>query len=217
MDNQPTPPAAPIIGTADLQYLDTIEAPVTPVKQSPFKNPRFVKLIIAAVVVIVGTIVAAIVINSQADRTPIVAETLELRFANLTTLRNTYGNDVSFSPQLKKISTNLNVSLTQATRGLDPFLPDLKIDPKKPSATVQGTEQGISDAINQQLAEAKINGRLAINFAQQFSAQITQITALLDEFDTRMRRADVRDYVLSTKTNLQSIQIELEAYIKTNS
>jgi hypothetical protein len=216
MDNNRPSAAPPNLGRTDLQYLDNINTPVPNTKYSLFRDRTFIKILAIAISVIVIAVVAGLIYNSQSRRGHEIIETLSIRFTNLSTLRSTYGQDPSFPPQLRKISTNLGISLTQASRGIAPFLPEFDINPQKPNPQISANESTIFSDLNTTFAEARVNGRLSRAFAQGFFIQINEVSNLLHEFDTRVPRPDIHEFVLSTRTDLQALNLELEAFINHN-
>jgi hypothetical protein len=217
MDNQPTPPEPTDIGGADLQYLDTIEAPVPQPKYHFFRDPTVVKILIISVIAIIITIVAVVIFNSQSNRSPEIVETLSLRYTNLSKTRTDYGSsNMIVNSNLRSASTKLGVYFSDASRGIAPFLPDFDLDPKKPTASISTSETSLITDINEALEDAQVNGRLEREFATIFNSQIAEILTLLSDLDYRSPSAKLHEYILSTRTNFQSLKIELESYLNSH-
>lgn len=225
MDNQPTPvappppepatEATPNMGAAEVQLNNPYDTPVPQVKYSFWKDPTVLKVFGIGIGAVILAIVSMIFVSTQSNRSAEIVETLSLRLTNLTSIRAEYGTpNMLNNSDLRKISTNLGSSLSTASRDIGPFLPEFNLNAKNPTASIKTREDGIATSIREALEEAQMNGRLDREFAIAFSDLLLDTLDLLAELDNRNATTALHEYITLAKTSLQSIKIELDAFIK---
>jgi len=214
--NPDATPHTPPIGISELEYIDSINAPIQPVRYKLWKDPTVIKVVVAAVSVILITIIASAIINSQSGRSGRAADTLRLRIETLSAAQSEYGGTRQIlSTELRRISTLIGSSLHTANRNLTPFLETLGVNPDSPASNLVSQEATIRLRMLAYLEDAQISGHLDRSFATLFQGQIYEILNLLTELDGRNTdNPALREFILDTRTTFQAINIELNSFIQ---
>ena len=200
----------------NLEYLNSISAPARPAKPQSkgISGGLVLKLLAAAVVVLVAIFGLSAIQNNSTAKATDLARQLYLRMNNVSSLISRYNSSLK-SSQLRSINYSLSGTLTGSIAQLGNYLNSTKGKNEKdisPSAAV-ATSEGLF--INDSLAtldNAKLNGILDRYYVAQIHMQVSLLLALASELAARDHTPALNEILGSLHSNLTVIEEAITNY-----
>lgn len=197
------------------EYLDQISATTTPSSQpSKFNlknilSSKLFRIIAAGIIFFILLIIVGNIIGSSASKGRTLAEQLELRLTNLTTMLEEESNEYLKDTNLRSYNTALAGILKNTNTQLTNYLTEAGVDIKSIPASIQTKETDYIEALKAELEEARLNGLYDRTYVNLISTEINLIVALEENILDRTSSEALTDILNQSITSLNSI---LESY-----
>lgn len=192
-------------------YLNQISRTNRKIKQSGgILSSKFFKI----GAVLIGLAILIMVISNimdPGDTTKNKIMALKLHSTNLTATINKYRPLIK-SPNLRSSSVSVNSILDNLNRDLDAYISKVYKNAKTPEKAVTKKEQDLSDKLNDDLYNAKINGFLERTYASKIAYEITIITTRQKEILKITKNADLKNSLESTLNSLNNLYNNFNNY-----
>lgn len=198
------------------EYLNQISATVTPVKQpSKFTSSPFFKIIIIGLSALVLVILFGVILSSIQGREKSRSISLKLHLDNLSATISEYQPSVK-SSALRSHSASLSSILSNTNRDLTDFL-TTKYDfkPKSVDQNLLTTETALSDSLNTELFEAKINGLLDRVYARKMAYEISYLATHESELIKSTKSSALKDLLTTSYNSLSNLYDKFNDFSET--
>lgn len=197
-------------------YLNQISATTAPSGQPSkfnFKNlvsSKLFRIIGAGVILIILLIIVGNIISSASNRARNLAEQLELRLTNITSMLEEESNDYLKDTNLRSYNTALIGILKNTDTQLTDFLTEAYgFSTKNIPADIQTSEADYIEVLKAELEEARLNGLYDRTYVNSMSTEINLIIALEENILDRTSNETLTDILNQSISSLTSI---LESY-----
>lgn len=198
-------------------YLDQISATTRPAKKSPsnFLSSLTFKIIIGVgiafiIMAIIGAILSGINGNTKSN-----SISLKLHFDNLSKTISTYQPSLK-SSTLRSYSASLSSIISSTNRDLTAYITeayeykDNSVDKK-----LLSTEAALSDELNQELFNAKINGLLDRTYARKMAYEISIITSREASLIKSLKDDTIKSSLTSSHNSLATLYDDFNNFSET--
>lgn len=198
-------------------YLDQISATTRPAKKSPsnFLSSLTFKIIIGVgiafiIMAIIGAILSGINGNTKSN-----SISLKLHFDNLSKTISTYQPSLK-SSTLRSYSASLSSIISSTNRDLTTYITetyeykDSSVDEK-----LLSTEAALSDELNQELFNAKINGLLDRTYARKMAYEISIITSREASLIKSLKDDTIKSSLTSSHNSLATLYDDFNNFSET--
>lgn len=201
------------------EYLDQISASTAPSGQASkfdLKNilsSKLFRIIGAGVILIILLIVVGNIISSASNKGRELAEQLELRLTNLTTMLDEESNEYLKDTDLRSYNTALIGILKNTDTQLTDYLTDAYgFNTKNIPTSIQNEEASYIEALQAELEEARLNGLYDRAYVNSMSTEINLVIALEENILDRTSSEGLADILNQSIANLTSILENYDNY-----
>lgn len=193
-----------------IDYLNQI----APEQKKPLMNSKVILVIVG-----IGAILAAVVgflllINSGGASDSQKLQTLSARMQTLEKISKSAERNIK-SSTLRSTNSTLSLFLTNANRDIATPLKNNGIKTANLDKTIVKKEDGAK--VTTTLENARLNAVYDRTYAREMSFQLDTVASLMKQIYTTTKSKSLKDFLLSTDTNLKPIRTQLADFNAVNS
>jgi hypothetical protein len=193
-----------------IDYLNQI----APEQKKPLMNSKIVLVIVG-----IGAILAAVVgflllVNSGGASDSQKLQTLSARMQTLEKISKSAEKNIK-SSALRSTNSTLSLFLTNANRDIVTPLKNNSIKATNLDKTIVKKEDGAK--VITTLENARLNAIYDRTYAREMSFQLDTVASLMKQIYTTTKSKSLKDFLLSTDTNLKPIRTQLADFNAVNS
>ncbi|HMI09034.1 MAG TPA: hypothetical protein VK497_01380 [Candidatus Saccharimonadales bacterium] len=193
-----------------IDYLNQI----APEQKKPLMNSKVLLVIVG-----IGAILAAVVgflllINSGGASDSQKLQTLSARMQTLEKISKSAERNIK-SSTLRSTNSTLSLFLTNANRDIATPLKNNGIKTANLDKTIVKKEDGAK--VTTTLENARLNAVYDRTYAREMSFQLDTVASLMKQIYTTTKSKSLKDFLLSTDTNLKPIRTQLADFNAVNS
>lgn len=183
-----------------IDYLNQI----APEQQKPGLSGKWVLLLIG--VGVVAVIFIAIFLLSSAGGSTQKLQTLTARMQTLQKISEGAEKNIK-SGSLRSTNSTLSIFLTNANKDIEKPLANNGIKPKSLDKSIVKKEDGAK--VSAALEDARLNATFDRTYAREMGFQLETLAGLMKEIYTTTKSKSLKEFLVSTDTNLTPIRKQL--------
>ena len=198
------------------EYLNKISATSAPAKKpSTLTSSVFFKVGIFGIAAIILVAIFGALLSSVQGREKTRATALKLHLDNLSETISDYQPSVK-SSTLRSHSASLSSIISNTNRDLTGFVTEkYNFKAKNVSKNLLADETALSDALNNELFEAKINGLLDRVYARKMAYEISYLTAHESELIKSTKNSALKDFLTTSHNSLSNLYDKFNDFSET--
>lgn len=197
-----------------MAYLDKIAESNRPAKAStgPFPFPPKVMIGLGiAIFAIILIMILGSALGGDKNSEQTLVEKLNLRSENVGKTIDTYNKSIK-SSELRSMGSSLRAVLTELNSKTSTFLTEDFGSKGNASKKLTEEETAYVEELNTTLETAKLNGLLDRAFVREMTLQIGLFMSIESECTSRTKKSDLKDFLTTSYSNLESLYEEFSNY-----
>lgn len=203
------------------QYLEQISSEARPLKSSKKLfglniSPKMLKIIIGALIATIAIFIFGSIISSNNNNNTErdYLDQIYLRTDNLMGVIDDY-NKLVKSSELRSMGTSLNAVLAEINYRVTTYLKEelgLSSVGKPEKETILTEETELTEELEQNLENGRLNGILDRTYAREFTYQIGMLIVLEMETSSHTKNEDLKSYLESSEVNLDKLYDQFNSF-----
>ena len=188
-----------------IDYLNQI----APEEKKPLMNSRIILVIVGILVVLAAVVAFLVLVSSGGASDGQKLQTLSARMQTLEKISKAAGKNIK-SGSLQTTNSTLSLFLTNANRDIVTPLQNNGIKASNLDKTIVKKEDG--SKVTAALEDARLNAIYDRTYAREMSFQLDTLASLMKQIYTTTKSKSLKEFLLTTDTNLKPIRTQLAEF-----
>ncbi|MBQ3306358.1 hypothetical protein IJH02_02915 [Candidatus Saccharibacteria bacterium] len=198
----------------NMAYLDKIAESNRPAKTTsllPFSiSPKILIGIGIVIFVLFAIMIFGSIFGGDKNTEKTLLDQISLRSENLGKTIDQYNKNVK-SSKLRSMGSSLSTVLSETSSRSATLLAE-NFDSKKTDKSLEENESAYIEEVNTVLENARLNGLLDRAYVREMTYQIGILLSMESECSSKSKKTDVKDFLTSSMSNLDSLYTEFSEY-----
>lgn len=185
-----------------IDYLNQI----APQEKKPLMNSKVVLVIVGILVILAAAVGFLVLVSSGGASDTQKLQTLSARMQTLEKISKAAGRNIK-SGSLQTTNSTLSLFLTNANKDIVTPLQNNGVTAKNVDKAIAKKEDGAK--VTAALEDARLNAVFDRTYAREMSFQLDTLANLMKQIYTTTKSKSLKEFLLSTDTNLKPIRTQL--------
>lgn len=188
-----------------IDYLNQI----APVEKKPLMNSKAILVIVGILVILTAVVAFLVLVSSGGASDSQKLQTLSARMQTLEKISKNAGKNIK-SGSLQTTNSTLSLFLTNANRDIVTPLQNNGLKASNLDKNIVKKEDG--SKVISALENARLNAIFDRTYAREMSFQLDTVASLMKQIYTTTKSKSLKEFLLTTDTNLKPIRTQLAEF-----